>query len=303
MYARRMDIARIRLAIAVAREGSFVAAAESIPVSPSSLTRAVQSLERTYGIRLFTRGRGAVLTEDGQRFLEVAIPFLNRVDAFDRELRLLSEKRRELVRIGMGAISAAAALPALLEDIASGDLAVRVNVASNSELMAALRAGEIDFFIGGVPRNSDFFAHANRFELLRLDTGGSVRLFTRPEHPLQGVELTPHDLARYPVASGSFLRDTMDPLVIEELGIGPLAVESEDYDLLAAVVRRSDYLLVASSLLATMRPDLGLTPLGAPLPDTTPGWAIVSRRGDLPPESDRIRHRIHSSISEAVAAA
>lgn len=175
-------------------------------------------------------------------------------------------KRRALVRIGMGAISAATALPALLEDIASGELAVRVQVAANSELMAALRAGDIDFFIGGVPRNSDFFAPANRFELLRLDTGGSVRLFTRPQHPLRGAASTRDDLARYPVASGSSLRDTMDPLVMDELGIGPLAVEAEDYDLLAAVVRASDYLLVASSLLATMRPDLGLTPLGDPLP-------------------------------------
>lgn len=42
---------------------------------------------------------------------------------------------------------------------------------------------------------------------------------------------------------------------------------------------------------------LGLTPLGEPLPDTTSGWAMVSRRGDLAPESDRIHSRITEPVS------
>ena len=50
-----MDIEAIRLSIAVARLGSFAAAARQFDVDPSAVTRAVAALERELDVRLFNR--------------------------------------------------------------------------------------------------------------------------------------------------------------------------------------------------------------------------------------------------------
>jgi LysR family transcriptional regulator, regulator for bpeEF and oprC len=57
--------------IAVAEQGSFVAAAEKLGLTPSGVGKAVQRLEGRLGVRLLTRTtRHVALTEDGAIFLE-----------------------------------------------------------------------------------------------------------------------------------------------------------------------------------------------------------------------------------------
>ena len=61
-----MDLRQARYVIAVVDEGSFTAAAASIPVSQPALSQAVASLERELGTPLFHRmGRSVKLTAEG----------------------------------------------------------------------------------------------------------------------------------------------------------------------------------------------------------------------------------------------
>src|SRR5580692_11579025 len=68
---------RLNHLVAVARCGSFTAAAQSIGVSQSAVTKGVADLERQLGYSLFHRtARGALLTEKGSDFLERAARLL-----------------------------------------------------------------------------------------------------------------------------------------------------------------------------------------------------------------------------------
>lgn len=64
---------QLRTFYAVAREGSFTAAAKVLRVSQPTLTIQVRDLESTYHVKLFRRhGRGVELTENGRTLLSIA---------------------------------------------------------------------------------------------------------------------------------------------------------------------------------------------------------------------------------------
>jgi LysR family transcriptional regulator, flagellar master operon regulator len=68
-----MEIEFARTFLAVAAAGNFVAAAEHLHVTQSTVSARIQTLETQLGVRLFSRGRGgAELTPAGQRFLRHA---------------------------------------------------------------------------------------------------------------------------------------------------------------------------------------------------------------------------------------
>src|SRR5580658_2476137 len=64
--------------VAVARCGSFTAAAQAIGVTQSAVTKGVADLERQLGFAVFHRtARGALLTEKGSDFVERAARLLD----------------------------------------------------------------------------------------------------------------------------------------------------------------------------------------------------------------------------------
>ncbi len=76
---------QMRTFYAVAREGSFTAAAKVLHVSQPTLTSQVRDLETTYGVRLFRRhGRGVELTDTGRTLLSIAHRIIsNQQDAME----------------------------------------------------------------------------------------------------------------------------------------------------------------------------------------------------------------------------
>lgn len=277
-----LDLHKLRYVVAVAREGSFTTAAASLHISQSALTRSVQSLEREFGLPIFERSRtGARLTEAGAEFITAAESLLKHSDSVSEELRVIaSDSRQARIRIGVGAISALEFLPELLPELAATGLSVHVTVETNSRLTQMLSNGEIDFFVGGVPKNSDNFATAQGFITHRI-LGGSVDLLARAEHPLVHAEITPELLAEYPVAGGSFLTDTLTPGFLEGLGLQRPTVESNDYGLLCALARTTDYIIIGMKLLAQRRPELGLVALPIQLPSPADTQWVIQRSPHL----------------------
>ncbi|MEX0694908.1 MAG: LysR family transcriptional regulator [Rhodospirillales bacterium] len=67
-----MRYIQLRAFNAVAREQSFSKAAEALNVTQPAITLHVQALERTHGLKLFTRaGRGISLTADGEALFQL----------------------------------------------------------------------------------------------------------------------------------------------------------------------------------------------------------------------------------------
>ncbi|MGM7775768.1 LysR family transcriptional regulator [Arthrobacter sp. KNU-44] len=258
------DLNRLRHAVAIAREGSYSAAAIAIPLSQPALTRSIQSLEREYDVTLFDRGKtGTRLTPEGVQFVAQAERLLHHAEAVDDELRSAAAGRGALVSFGLGPVSASCFLPEVLPMFAStGDgIRVRIQVGSNSMLRDLLRSGEIDFYIGGVPRDSDNFTVASGVRTKRIGNLSQLALLVREDHPLLAVPLSADTLSQYPVAAGTFVRDTLKGTDLDALGIRTPTIEMDDYELLAGLVRSSDVILVASSVLSRQRPNLGLVRL------------------------------------------
>ena len=77
-----MDTDLLKTVALVAKQGSFASAARVLDVDPSSVSRAVASVEETLGLRLFQRTtRSLKITEEGETYLRRIVPLLEELDA------------------------------------------------------------------------------------------------------------------------------------------------------------------------------------------------------------------------------
>src|SRR5260370_36586372 len=89
-------IASMRAFVAVAKTGSFSAAAQKLDLVPSVITKRVTQLERIVGTTLFHRStRKGVLSADGEHHLERIIAA---IAAHDQALAALRKVVRRLTR-------------------------------------------------------------------------------------------------------------------------------------------------------------------------------------------------------------
>lgn len=300
-----VDLDKLRYAVAVAREGSLSAAAATIPLSQSALSRSIQALEREYKLRLFDRGKnGARLTQEGAAFIAQAENLIEHADAMEDELRGVGAGRGATVNFGMGSVSAAVFLPDALPDILNhpSDARVRIRVGSNGLLRDLLQRGEIDFYIGGIPRDSDNFLTSNGLRMAPIAGFSRLELMVRTGHPLIGTELSREAVSRFPVVSAPFVRDTLQSADVESLGIQRPVIELDDYDLLTGLVLTSDAILVSSSVFASHRLANGfeVLPLSlAALRKVT--YALVSRLDrDLSPIAQQMAQLLFQRIRASV---
>ena len=95
-----ITLKQIRAFIAVAAEGSFTKAADSLHVTQSTLTSSIKVLEDEIGLQMFDRStRSVMLTRQGISFLPTAQRLLRDLeDALD-DLRMVAERDRGSVTV------------------------------------------------------------------------------------------------------------------------------------------------------------------------------------------------------------
>ena len=168
--------------VAVAQEPTLARAAERLHLSQPAVSKTLAELEAIAGRRLVERGRsGAQLTQAGEQFLRYAVDVT----------RALESAAAALTRTGTTPVPAAAV--GALPTVACGPLAraiarlyqrrpdagIAVRTASNPELLAALKAGDVDFAVGRMAEPAAM--QGVSFELLYPE---SLTIVTRPGHPL-----------------------------------------------------------------------------------------------------------------------
>ncbi len=161
-----MDIPQIRTFIAVADTGSFIAAAEKVFVTQSTVSIRIKNLEEQLGTTLFERNKqGARLTVAGKHFLKHAIALARIWD----EARLsvgLGEQMEALLVIG-GQVS-------LWDDflmrllpwmrIHMPEVAIKTELGYSPDLMQKLTEGSLDIAIMYRPENRPGFKIKQIFE-------------------------------------------------------------------------------------------------------------------------------------------
>jgi DNA-binding transcriptional LysR family regulator len=170
--------------LAVARTGSFTAAAVALKVAQPTLTKSIRGLEQELGVTLFDRlPRGAALTAAGAALRRHAERVGVQMRDAAEELRSIGGGAGGLVSIGAGPAWLRRLLPEAVSRAISRHPSIRVNVLGGFDdvLLKALRAGELDFVVAELPAEEN----ARDLELLPL-TSDRLAVFCRDGHPLAG---------------------------------------------------------------------------------------------------------------------
>ncbi|MFI9585870.1 LysR family transcriptional regulator [Streptomyces sp. NPDC052236] len=137
-----MDLDTARTFVAAADAGQFQEAAAELAVTQQAVSKRIATLERTLGVRLFTRtARGAELTIDGQAFLPHA-----------RELLRVAERAVASVRTGsrplrVDVLASRSAASGLMRGFHRAHPEIELDVVWLFDIetaVAAIRSGEID---------------------------------------------------------------------------------------------------------------------------------------------------------------
>jgi DNA-binding transcriptional LysR family regulator len=142
-----LDLNRLRVLVAVAREGSVTAAAEALHYAQPSVSHHLARLEAEAGVVLLRRvGRGVVLTDAGRLLVERAEEILGQVEAARAELAAHAGLRAGRVRLAAFPSALATLVPPAAARLAAEHPGVELALteAEPPEALVALRNGEVD---------------------------------------------------------------------------------------------------------------------------------------------------------------
>lgn len=141
----------LRLFLAVAETGSFVAAAERLNTVQSNVTAHIKKLERELGAQLIDRNGRVRLTPAGHTLVQYAQRILT---AHDEALALFQDRATPHGRLRLGAMETTMALrlPSILADFHAqhAEVDIQLQTGPTAELMADLLEGNLDAaFVAG----------------------------------------------------------------------------------------------------------------------------------------------------------
>jgi LysR family transcriptional regulator, regulator of abg operon len=148
-----LDLADIRIALAVARAGSLSAASESLGITQPTLSKAIARLERESKIRLFERlARGMRPTELGQTFLSYAERLdLNATDLY-AALRDLRQAKAGTLRLGIGQGIPDRYVISLAQVTTAHGVTLDLSGGMTDSLQKAVAVGDLEFALIGLAR-------------------------------------------------------------------------------------------------------------------------------------------------------
>lgn len=141
-----MTLRHLRVFLAVYQTQNVTRAAERLHMTQPTVTRAVQELERYYGVRLFERiNRRLYITQSGRQLYARAVHIVGSFDRMEKELKNWDEFG--LLRIGATPTLASVLLPKTLMTFEKKHpkLCVRCSVENGTHLQEALADDRLDF--------------------------------------------------------------------------------------------------------------------------------------------------------------
>lgn len=283
-------IRRLEMVLALETHRSFQRAASVVGVSQPALTRALQTLEKEFGTRLFERGKAECRpTEFGRVVLARARRILSEVAETRREINLLQDLEMGEFRVGLGVAGPQQWVGGAVGDLCADNPKLRVRVIEipGPQQAAALMAGEIDVAVGESP---DLPAYPD-IVVARLPRRPSA-FFCRRGHPLTNLAtIDLKDIAAFPFVAARLsrrmglnfpARSPMGAMSADGKSFEP-AILCANWTALREIVSRSD--VVSGRVRALLETpenlaDFAILPFAAPW--LIPDFAITWRRDRLP---------------------
>ncbi|MBV1879089.1 MAG: LysR family transcriptional regulator [Pseudomonadales bacterium] len=194
-----MEIAQLKILLAVVRQKNFSAVARQRNVSPSSISRSITAIEQELGVRLLQRTtRNVVLTEAGLRYVE-------RIESLVDELDLAKEAIQENAQLPRGTLRITASpsfgtvyIAPLLSEFSNQypDLIVDLHL---TDKRVDLLTENIDLAIRQGPLD-DSSLIAERFLTARYRVCASPQYLAQSGTPAKPQDLTQHRCLTFPLA-------------------------------------------------------------------------------------------------------
>lgn len=260
-----VEVRHLAALAAVAREGSFRGAAESLGYVQSAVSQQVARLERIVGTRLVDRRRGAThvdLTESGELLLHHFEAIVARLNAAQADIDAIRGGRAGSLRVGITESIAARLMPPLLRRLACTQPDIEVHVEelrSPDQLAGRAEEGDLDVGLGVLPPGRD------ALEIQRLMVDPWVLVVAADSLFAAGVPaFVPGDLNELPLISGG--HEATPPSVdadLREHGLEPVyAYRSESSASVKALVAAGVGVAILPGLVVDpLDPRLTLIPL------------------------------------------
>ena len=188
-----MDIRTMQYFLAVIREGTISAAAESLHVAQPSLSRQMKDLEVELGVMLFERGnRKITLTEEGQVLRRRAEELVRLMQLTQEEIAQVKHRLTGSIRIGAGESQAfryfAETAAKVLKE--HPDVQLYITSGDTQDLMDELDNGLIDFALIFTEFDRD------KYRSIQLPAADCFGVLMRRDAPLASkAEIRMEDLA------------------------------------------------------------------------------------------------------------
>jgi DNA-binding transcriptional LysR family regulator len=147
MFDAMLDLRRLTVLQAVAREGSFSAAARALDYTQPAVSHHIARLEEEVGTALLHRTpRGVRLTEAGEALVLHADAVLTRIAAAQEQVAEIAGLRSGRVRVAAFPSGSATIFPAAVRSLRGSNPGIRVSLieAEPPEALELLRTGEVD---------------------------------------------------------------------------------------------------------------------------------------------------------------
>lgn len=203
---QRVALNDLEAVLAVARRGSFRAAAIDLDMSTTALSHAIARLEANLGVRLFNRTtRSVSLSNAGRQFVEKVGPAVGDIHGAMEAVRSQRETPSGLLRINAAPTAARQIISPLVLEFLRRYPEMQVDIVTEGRLVDVVAAG----FDLGV-RVADLVPT----DMIALSLGrpqrsavvGSPDYFAQRPMPLVPIDLLGHDCIRVRLPNGALFR-------------------------------------------------------------------------------------------------
>ncbi len=186
----------------VAHFGSFTRAAETLGLPKSSISNAVQSLEKQLGTRLFHRStRSVTLTQDGEIYQVQCRALLRELDALESQFRQQREDVHGIIRVDMSSRFASTIVLPHLEEWLDIYPKVKVKISSADHQVDLIKEG-IDCVVrvGKLSDSSLIARPLATYQIFNCVSPGYLKKFGEPKTL---TDLQHHQIIDYALKMGN----------------------------------------------------------------------------------------------------
>ena len=256
----RLDPRRLLDLLAIAKHGSFSAAAEANHVSQPALSQSIALLEHGLDVRVLDRDRhGARLTEFGKTLIFHAQALESLLERAKEDTRLRALGMEGSLAIGITPVTAVGLVPLALEMLLRDTPNVSVSVTEDIDdrILSMLRSRELDLIISRLGVSPDY-SDIESEPLIYANWS----LIMRSEHPLASLSaVSLKDLSELKwvlPAGGSAFRQQMEN-VFMAAGVNwpSRAISTNSILAIKAIVMNTDCVTIMSPRLVDVECELG----------------------------------------------